>query len=245
MDHAHAHGDIALDIPLLFLMGLTVSLGHCVGMCGPLQAAVALRWQETRPGSLGARLLRYHLARVTSYVIIGGLFALLGSVGFLAGNARTWQGALSVAAAGLMLPVALGLLGLLSPQKWTEMHGIGDRVSHALLSRLGNRGRARGDWSLGMLNGFLPCGPVLAVALAAAPKPVWTGMLLMAAYGAGTLPVLLVWGAAASRIPAAVRRGFYRLSGILLLALAVQLALRGLAALGVVSHVEIGRFMLW
>ena len=59
------------------------------------------------------------------------------------------------------------------------------------------------------------------MALAAAPTTVWKGMLLMAAYGAGTLPVLLVWGAAASRIPPRVRAGFYRLSGFLLLVVAV------------------------
>lgn len=244
MDHAHhGSGDLALELPLLFLTGLTVSLGHCLGMCGPLQSAVVIRWRETRTGSLWPRLLRYHLARITSYVLIGGIFALLGTATLLTGNAATWQGVLSVAAAVLMVPVSLALLGILPASRWTELRGVGDWFTRRFLARGG--GGTRGDWALGMLNGFLPCGPVLAVALTAATKSLGMGVAHMAVYGAGTLPVLLLWGAALTRLSSRVRLGFHRLSGALLLVISVQLALRGLAALGAIRHLDLGPFMLW
>jgi sulfite exporter TauE/SafE len=246
LDHAHhVASGLTLDFPLLFLTGLTVSLGHCVGMCGPLQSAVVLRWQEAagrRPGFF-SRILPYHLARVASYVLIGGTFALLGTAAGLTGDAPRWQGILSIAAGALMAPVALGLLGVLPPQKWAELRGVGDRFARRFLA-LGS-GKAPGAWTLGMANGFLPCGPVLAAALAAAPRPVGEGMLLMAGYGAGTLPVLIVLGLAAARIPHRGRLRFHRLSGVFVLLVAAQLVIRGLAAFALVPHVNAGPFMLW
>lgn len=222
-----------------------MSLGHCVGMCGPLQSAVVLRWQSAtgrRPGLL-SRILPYHLARIVSYVLIGGVFALLGTAAGLTGNATRWQGILSLAAGALMIPVALGLLGVLPAQRWAELRGVGDRFARRFLAF--RNGKTPGAWTLGMANGFLPCGPVLAVALAAAPRSVGHGMLLMGTYGVGTVPALVVLGLAAARITPRIRLRFHRLSGVFVLLVAVQLVIRGLAAFAVMPHVNAGPFMLW
>ena len=34
-----AEGAPSLDLLLIFVTGLTISLGHCIGMCGPIQGA--------------------------------------------------------------------------------------------------------------------------------------------------------------------------------------------------------------
>ena len=99
---------------------------------------------------------------------------------------------------------------------------------------------------LGVANGFLPCGPVLAVALsAAAAASVWVGMLLMLVYGLGTVPVLVVLGMASSRIGPRLRHRFNLVGAIFVLFLAIQLTLRGLSTLGVLPHLRFGDFVIW
>ena len=79
--------DAPLEIVLLFSTGLLISLGHCMGMCGPIVTAFGIA-QRAR-GVAGRRsfpvLLRYHGGRVLSYVIIGALFGLVGSATRLTG----------------------------------------------------------------------------------------------------------------------------------------------------------------
>ena len=75
-----ATGDPLVELGLLFMVGLTMSLGHCVGMCGPLQSAIFMRYRGEEPSRLRRipPLLLYHTGRVISYVAIGVVFALVG-----------------------------------------------------------------------------------------------------------------------------------------------------------------------
>ena len=242
-----AGGAASLDIPLLLLTGLTISLGHCIGMCGPIQAGFCLG--QERRGARGWRLLppllRYHAGRVTSYVLIGGLFGLIGSATRLAGPTTTLQGALALTAGALMLALSLRLLGVLPTQRWAEPAVVGGWITGRIRGLLSGETAPR-QLGLGVANGFLPCGPVLAVALtAAAAADPFVGMLLMLVYGVATIPVLLVLGMASSRIGPRVRSRFNRVGAVFVLLLALQLVLRGLSTLGALPHLKFGEFVVW
>ena len=102
------------------------------------------------------------------------------------------------------------------------------------------------QFGLGLANGFLPCGPVLAVAFtAAAAAHAGIGMLLMLVYGLGTLPVLLVLAGLGSRLGPRLRQRFSAVGAALVMLLAAQLVLRGLAGLSVVPHLRWGEFVVW
>lgn len=245
--HPVAAGAASIDLPLIFLTGLTMSVGHCVGMCGPIQAAFCVG--QNRRGATGMRLLppllRYHGGRILSYGLIGAAFGLLGSATRLAGSTAGVQGSLSLVAAVLMLVVATAMLGLLPVGDWSGPAGWGSAVSRRIKSFLSGETGLR-QFGLGVANGFLPCGPVVAVALtAAAAANVFVGVMLMGIYGLGTLPLLLVLGFASGRIGPKLRSRLNRLGAILVLLVAAQLALRGLAAFGVVRHLVFGRFVIW
>ena len=148
-------------------------------------------------------------------------------------------------AGALMLVLSLGLLGLVPTQRWAEPAVVGGWVTGRIRGFLsGETGRRQ--LGLGVANGFLPCGPVLAVALsaAAAADPL-VGMILMLVYGLGTIPVLLVLGLASSKIGPRLRRRFNAVGAVLVLLLAAQLILRGLSTLGVLSHLKFGEFVVW
>jgi len=235
--HPLASHGTSLDVPLLFLTGITVSLGHCLGMCGPLQTAFALR-AKTR-GNLFAALLRYHIARIAGYVLLGASLGLLGTVTRAGSFATSVQATISLVAGAIMLVVALSLTGVVSwPDRFIP------RWPYVWFAR--SSGSRTGDVFLGFANGFLPCGAVSAIALSAfAAAHPGVGALLLLVYGAGTLPVLLASGLAASYITLRWRHRFQILGGVLVSVIALQLALRGAAFLGWLPHVSWGRMHVW
>jgi sulfite exporter TauE/SafE len=231
---------------LLFGTGLAISAGHCGGMCGPLLTAfgVARGKSRTSRRDLAVATLAYHFGRVATYAALGAVLAASGSFVRSAYPAVDLRPLVSLAV-GLALAVpAVSLL-----HSATTGSVAGTTPVAALLRRLSFAARPLrrlGPGGLGAANGLLPCGPVAIVALGAASAgDPGRGALSLATFGLGTLPLLaaLTFGAATIRLrprPALVRAG-----SVLLLALAVQLSLRGLAGFGLVPHAEVGPWPLW
>jgi hypothetical protein len=100
----------------------------------------------------------------------------------------------------------------------------------------------------GIFWGLLPCGMVLAaLLLAAAAGSPRGGALTMLAFGLGTLPLGLglTWGVGRLRPPARWVMRLRPLAAALVLLFGAQMALRGLAAWGWVSHAQVGTLPLW
>jgi hypothetical protein len=236
-----------VSLALLFGTGAAMSLGHCIGMCGPLVSAFALAQRDAGAPrlQLAAPLLVYQAGRVAAYAAIGVAFGLVGAAATLAGGPRLLMGVLSAATGALMLLAGASLLGWLPLQRWFEAapfaRTVGDAVARSLRVR-----RWSSRFALGVANGFLPCGPVAAAAIAAAATGTAAkGALAMAAYGAGTVPALLVLGLGAGALSATTRTRLYRLGAALVLLLGAQLVLRALHAFGVVGPARLGSVVLW
>ncbi len=230
----------------MLLLGLTMSLGHCLGMCGPLVTAFSLRQDSGRGrSSILVPSLVYHFGRIGSYSILGAVVGFLGStVEVMAGGTRI-QGIFALAVSASLVALAAAQWGLLpwSTHAWTRAWG--QQVSRTMQRLFEVRGLRRCA-GLGMANGCLPCGPVYAAAVAAAATAsVVKGAVAMALFGVGTLPVLLIFGLSAHRWGANLRLVLRRASGGILLLVAAQLGLRGLAVLGLVGHFRIGELMFW
>jgi sulfite exporter TauE/SafE len=233
---------------ILLGTGLTMSLGHCVGMCGPLLTAfsVSQRSAGAAPGwRLAPALGVYHLGRITSYGILGVLFGLLGTVAGAVSSARLVQAGISLAVGLLMIPLGLGLMGLLPTQRWIESSPLAGFVVGRMRSLLATR-RPFGRYGLGVANGFLPCGPVVVTALAASTSGgPWRGGLAMLIYGIGTIPALVALGMGTGLLGPRLRVTLYRIGALLLIVLAAQLVLRGAAAFGWVPHWRVGPVVFW
>lgn len=245
LDHLMGAGQ-QLDVVLLVGAGLAMSLGHCLGMCGPLVGSLAGAQRErglSLRGIAGAHLL-HHLGRLTSYALIGFVFALVGTTVRLSTTARGVQGGLSLVMGLVMVILALGLLGWLPTRRFIE----GGRLALTIHRATGTLRSATGPaaWLLmGMANGFLPCGPVWAVAAGTAATSPLAGAAAMVLFGLGTVPALLLFALGAGRIGPAAQRRFNRLAAVLVLLIGLQLLLRGAAALGWVGHLRFGGIVLW
>lgn len=217
--------DANITLASAFLVGLLGSL-HCAGMCGGIVATLSMgsiASQPSPPARLWLSQLLYNLGRVGSYMIAGGLAAWAGSS--LQSHALP-QYAHYGKFISAMFMLALGLY----VAGWTRLLHPIERGGWVLWRRMEPLGRrllpVRGPLhalALGGIWGWLPCGMVYAVLAWAltAPGPL-DGALLMAAFGLGTLPMLLLLGGAASRLNAVTRRPLWRrTAGMLIVAFAV------------------------
>ncbi|MBX3102577.1 MAG: sulfite exporter TauE/SafE family protein [Bacteroidetes bacterium] len=200
------------------VMGLAGSL-HCAGMCGPLALALPGRgaWRQL----LGGRLL-YNIGRTVTYSLMGAIVGLLG-FGLAASPLQQYLSVLS--------GVVILLLLLFSATLERAGSGPLGRLSFAVRSRLGrllgSRPGLAGQFAIGLVNGLLPCGLVYAaLAGAAGTGGVGSGMLFMALFGLGTLPMMLALSLAGRRLFSIP--GARRLVRISTVAIALLLIIRGL-----------------
>jgi uncharacterized protein len=174
-------------IGIAILMGLAGSL-HCIGMCGPLHAAIPFN-RSTNWKHFQSRLLN-HSGRLLTYAILGSMAGLIGK-GMVAAGAQQW---LSIASGIIIL--LLVFFYYKSNSGWLA------RLSSGFVSKIKIRFSSllkhktnRTFFLLGVLNGLLPCGLVyFALAAATATGTPVKGALFMFIFGLGTVPALLSFG---------------------------------------------------
>ena len=216
-----------------FFAGLAGGV-HCAAMCGPILAACAgsrtmsKRWTHA---------VAYNAGRIASYTVAGALAGALGASALALRGGASAPPVLAVFAGVSMLVLALHLAGVAPVTRILEAAGAGVwRALQPYSTRLLPVHNIRRALALGTLWGWLPCGMVYAVLLTAAATadPV-EGMLVMAAFGLGTLPNVLGLTLAAQHVAGLLRHKTARYLGA-----AVVAALGGLGlsfALGGVGHV--------
>jgi sulfite exporter TauE/SafE len=205
-----------------FTLGLLGST-HCVGMCGPLALALPLSRQERF--RLMLESLYYNLGRVITYTLLGAVFGLLGQGITLAG----FQKGLALGLGIALLLAALFSFNLESSLlKLPFLKTFYSWLRHKLASLLRKPG-AKTLLTAGVLNGFLPCGLVyFALAGALSSSGVGEGMLFMAAFGLGTMPLMLALLWMGNIIGAPVKRRLRKVAPVLMIAFALLLIFRGL-----------------
>jgi len=212
-----------VDIWTGFVIGLAGSL-HCIGMCGPIALALA-PGESSRMNHLVGRIL-YNLGRSVTYGLMGLAAGAIGHTVHVGG----YQQIVSI-----MLGVLL-LLAILLPSRFGALL-TGTRF-HARLSKLiGDAWKRLIRYSsppslltIGILNGFLPCGLVyVALAGAVSTASPISGGLYMVAFGLGTLPVMLAISLAGRLVGHGLRSRMNRLLPVAGGLLAVLFILRGLS----------------
>ncbi len=216
------------SLPIALATGFLGGFGHCVAMCGPLVGALGI---SAPPGTPARRALlpqlAYHMGRITTYGTIGAVMGLFGSFVNVAGRMAGWQDVVAVLAGLLM--VAMGLGAALQSLWVKSAEGrLAGRVLAAVRRLAGHEAPVRA-YPLGLVLGFLPCGlSYSAFAAAAATGSPVAGMAIALAFGAGTLPALLLAGAVVSALSFRARGLLQRAGGGLVALLGVLFVLRGL-----------------
>jgi sulfite exporter TauE/SafE len=169
-----------------FFLGLISSL-HCVGMCGPI--AMMLPVDRQNEAKRVTQIMTYHFGRLIAYSAIGLIFGLLGRGFFLAGL----QQKMSIIIGVIMIVVVL------IPEKKFAQYNFSKpvyKIISKIKANLGSQFKNKSYKSLftiGLLNGFLPCGMVyVALFGAIAMQSAGFGVLYMLLFGIGTIPLMAI-----------------------------------------------------
>ena len=165
------------------ILGLLGSF-HCVGMCGPI--AFLLPVDRKNPIKRFFQLFSYHIGRLFTYSFIGLLFGLLGNGFYLFG----FQQQLSIIV-GVSMILILFFPKLFSKINFSKkINTVIFKVKNALGKELKKKGNDT-FFTIGFLNGFLPCGLLYTAVLGALTAPnAFQGSLYLFFFGIGTIPLM-------------------------------------------------------
>ena len=224
----------ALSLGAALLAGLAGS-GHCIGMCGGIAGALAMRRPQAGFSTKFGYALAYNLSRITSYALAGALAGLLGRTLLAAVDVKPMSIAFRVVAGAIMIAAAMQLVfgwRLLGP-----LESAGSGLWRRVAPWAGKRGQSSGIGGaigLGLAWGWLPCGMTYSMLLlSATTASVPMGAAVMLAFGVGTLPSMVTATVAFERIARALssRATLRNVAGALLLAFGLYTAGSALAKL--------------
>jgi sulfite exporter TauE/SafE len=208
-----------------FFVGL-FSTVHCLGMCGGIIGALTFSLPEhirNNRWHLIPYVSAYNIGRIASYSLAGALVGGLGDsiLGFLPSYGHL---ILQLLASALMIGIGLYLAGWfpafvkiehIGKPVWKKLEPISQKLipvkspGHALL--------------FGLVWGWLPCGLVYtALIWSATAGSAKDGALLMLAFGAGTLPAVMIAGILTGWFTRLIRSSYVRpIIGLLIIIVAL------------------------
>ncbi len=192
---------------------------HCLGMCGGIAGLFAVKLEVASLARRAGLGLAYNLGRILSYAVLGFLVAGIGKT--IAGLIPVLAGPVRLASGILII-----LVGLQIAFNWRLLQFL-ERGGAVVWQRIAPS--ARGllpvtsvpqALALGFLWGWLPCGLVYsALLIAATSGEALNGAAVMAVFGLGTLPAMLLTGLGAAQLQAFMAKTWARRGAGLLVVL--------------------------
>lgn len=197
---------------------------HCIGMCGPIAVSLPLGNRSVYGKFYGTLL--YNTGRTMTYGVLGALFGLLGKGIEIAGFQQLASVAIGIV---MIMSVIFPFIfkGNLNPERLISNYG-GRLVSK--FQSLFKKQSYSNLFTIGLLNGLLPCGLVyVALAGAVNTNEMISGILFMLVFGIGTIPVMLGVSMAGNFISTAMKRKINKIIPAFIIFLGVLFILRGLS----------------
>lgn len=206
---------------MLFVIGIFSSL-HCIGMCGGIMLSQSITIKNNSNLNKFKPSLLYNLGRLTSYTILGGVVGGLGSVFSLS---TSTQGFISILAGIFMAIMGLNIYGFKALRRFNLS---------LPWSSCNINNKQRTPFIIGLINGFMPCGPLQAMQLyALATGNILSGALSMFFFALGTIPLMLAFGVISSLLTTKGTKSLLKISGVIVLILGISMTNRGLSILGI------------
>lgn len=205
-----------------FIFGL-ISSFHCIGMCGPI--AMMLPVDQNNQAKKVTQISTYHIGRLTAYALIGLVFGLLGKGFLMAGIQQKLS---------LFIGIVI-IFTVLIPEKVIVNYNFSkpifkiiSKIKTALGSQFKNKSY-KSLFTIGLLNGFLPCGMVYVALFGAIAmqSPIY-GVFYMILFGLGTVPMMSSIVYLTSFLTVPVRNKIQKVIPYVVVFLGIVFILRGL-----------------
>ena len=219
--------DSTMGFGMLFVIGLMTSV-HCIAMCGGINVSQCL--SENKKFS-GLSPVMYNLGRVVSYTVIGfvlGFAGMLFGTGENLGVSSIIQGLIKSFAGIYMVIMGVNMLGFVPQIK---------RLTFHLPNFIGKfRVKNSQPFVVGLLNGFMPCGPLQSIQLVAlATGNPFTGGLSMFAFSLGTVPLMLGLGSLVSVLGKRFTDRMMTVGAVLVTVMGLAMVSQGASLTGVIK----------
>ena len=197
---------------MLFVTGLLTSI-HCISMCG----AINLMATYNRENKINLkRPILYNLGRLTSYTFLGGVVGLIGSIISIS---EVVNGLIIIIASIIMILMSLSMLNV---------------IKFKLPRLIKFKIKTRNSFIVGLLNGFMPCGPLQAMQVYALSTGSFIkGALSMFLFCLGTIPLMLGVGIIFNVVKGRKRIILNKIASVLILLLSVGMLFRGISTMGI------------
>lgn len=226
-----------VTLEVSFLIGLAASFSSCLAVVGSMVVAFAEKYGAGGGENFFEGVVRpnlfFHIGRVTTFFILGGLLGAIGGTIDLNGN--------FVSAYTIIIAIVMGWLGLSILGILPSISTFGLRPPKFLMKFwvwAEKSEHQAAPFLLGGITFFLPCGFTQSMQiLALASGSFWKGAAILSVFSLGTLPVLFLLGMSASWGRAKNLSFIQKAAGILILVFAVFTLQSGLALKNVKTSV--------
>lgn len=203
--------DSNITYGMLFVTGLLTSI-HCISMCGAINL-VAIYSDKNNI----KKPIFYNLGRLISYTLLGGI---VGSLGGILELNDTVKGFIIIIASCFMFAMSLKMLGIID--------------FHFKCFRNKKKIKTNNSFLIGILNGFMPCGPLQAMQVyALSTGSFFKGAFSMFLFCLGTIPLMLFIGILFNILKGKWKIVFNKVASVLILILSLVMLNRGLLYLNI------------
>ena len=215
-----------------FVVGIVASLSTCMAVVGGLLLSISASFAKS--GDTVKPQIMFHVGRLISFFVLGGLIGLLGSAFQLSG---TMQLILSVLIGLVMLILGLNLLDVFPWAKKLQPT-MPTFLSKGLLKR-----REMADTLMAFIVGaatfFLPCGFTQSMQIfTLSTGSFWSGAMTMGVFALGTLPVLSLLSFSSVNINKSRYAGaFFKTVGLVVILFAVYNLGNSLVVAGIIPPI--------
>jgi sulfite exporter TauE/SafE len=204
------------------ILGLLGSF-HCIGMCGPIAFVLPLNRENSLKKIVQIGL--YHFGRLLTYSFIGLVFGLVGKGLFLMG----FQQRISILVGVLMIAIVMIPAKIFNKYNFSKpLYSFIGKVK-SNLGKLLKKKSNKALFTIGILNGFLPCGLVyMALVGSIATSDFKLGALYMFSFGLGTIPLMTTAVYLGNVLSITVRNKIQKIIPVFVVMIGILFILRGM-----------------
>ena len=229
--------DKKLTLGISFLVGIAASFSSCLAVVGGIVIAFSEKYRDDSRNkffqSAFLSNVKFHVGRILTFFVLGGLLGLIGGKINLSGN--------FISAYTILIAVVMGWLGLSILGFVPALSSFGIRTPKFLVrywGRIEDSEHKAAPYFLGGITFFLPCGFTQSMQIfALASGSFWSGASILSVFALGTMPVLFALGAAASWARFEKVTFVNKAAGIIVILFAFYALNSGLALWGVKNNV--------
>lgn len=204
-----------------FVVGLVASISTCLAVVGSVVISFGAKYRKQ---SLVLANIYFHLGRLASFFIFGGLLGLIGkTIGFN----TTMVGLIMLLLGVILLLLGLNLLGILT---LTKINLKPPKKSLEVWEKAKNSNHHLAPVFIGAATFLLPCGFTQSMQImAVGTGNFFSGGLLMFMFALGTLPVLFILGITAGKLSGAKNKIFSLVISFLIIIFGLNFIFSGIS----------------